>query len=57
MVGVHGPSLDKLISPSTVFVDDEHPKKYREMAYKESLVVNGDDEVDVQSSLEKARLV
>ncbi|KOM57639.1 hypothetical protein LR48_Vigan11g067200 [Vigna angularis] len=57
VVGVHGPSLDKLISPSTLFVDDEHPKKYREMTYKESLVVNGDDEVDVHSSLEKARLV
>ncbi|QCE03036.1 Isopenicillin N synthase-like [Vigna unguiculata] len=57
VVGIHGPSLDKLISPSTQFVDEEHPKKYREMTFKESLVVNGDDEIDVQSSLEKARLV
>ena len=57
VVGIHGPPLDKLISPSTQFVDEEHPKKYREMTFKESLVVNGDDEIDVQSSLEKARLV
>jgi len=56
VVGIHGPSLDKLISPNTKFVDEKHPKKYCEMTYKESLEVNG-DEVDVQSSLEKARLV
>jgi len=57
VVGIHGPSLDKLISPSAKFVDAKHPKKYYEMTFKESLEVNGDDEVDVQSSLEKAKLV
>ncbi|CAJ1948654.1 unnamed protein product [Sphenostylis stenocarpa] len=57
VVGVHGPPLDKLISPSTNFIDEEHPKKYREMAYKEFLELNGDDEVDVHSSLDQTRLV
>ncbi|KAG4403549.1 hypothetical protein AAZX31_01G125200 [Glycine max] len=57
VVGIHGPSLDKLISPSIEFVDEKHPQGYRGMTYKESLEVNGDDEIDVQSSLEQARLV
>jgi len=56
VVGHHGPSLDKLINPNTKFVNEKHPKKYREMTFKEFLKVNGDDEVDVQSSLEQARL-
>ena len=51
VVGLHGPSLDRLINPSTKFVNEKHPKKYREF-----LEVNRDDEVDVQSSLEQARL-
>ncbi|XP_027337286.1 flavanone 3-dioxygenase 3-like [Abrus precatorius] len=57
VVGVHGPSLNKLISPSIEFVDEEHSQKYRGMTYKESLEANGDDEVDVQSSLEQVRVV
>ncbi|KAL9324318.1 hypothetical protein ACSQ67_009175 [Phaseolus vulgaris] len=57
VVGLHGPSLDKLINPNTKFVDEKHLKKYREMTFKEFLEMNGDDEVDVQSSLEQARLL
>ncbi|KAK7349673.1 hypothetical protein VNO77_07230 [Canavalia gladiata] len=57
IVGIHGPSLDKFIRPSNEFVDEEHPQKYCGMTYKESLKANGDDEVDVQSSLEQVRLV
>ena len=57
LIGIHGPSLDRLISPSTKFVDEKHPKQYREMTFKEFVEVNGDDEVDVKSSLEQARLV
>ncbi|XP_068479475.1 2-oxoglutarate-dependent dioxygenase 19-like [Phaseolus vulgaris] len=57
VVGLHGPSLDRLINPNAKFVDEKHLKKYREMTFKEFLEVNGDDEVDVQSSLEQARLL
>ncbi|XP_068475078.1 2-oxoglutarate-dependent dioxygenase 19-like [Phaseolus vulgaris] len=57
LIGIHGPSLDRLISPSTKFVDEKHPKQYREMTFKEFVEVNGYDEVDVKSSLEQARLV
>jgi len=57
VVGIHGPSLDKLISPSTKFVDEKHSKKYCEMTFKESLEVNGDDQVDGKSSIEQARLL
>ncbi|KAL9277117.1 hypothetical protein ACSQ67_025334 [Phaseolus vulgaris] len=57
LIGIHGPSLDRLISLSTKFVDEKHPKQYREMTFKEFVEVNGDDEVDPKSSLEQARLV
>lgn len=57
VVTVHGPSLDKVISPCSEFVDEEHPQGYRGMTYKESLEANGDDEIDVQSSLEQVKLV
>ncbi|XP_020224720.1 flavanone 3-dioxygenase 3 [Cajanus cajan] len=57
VVTLHGPALDKFISPSTEFVDRENQQKYQGMTYKESLEANGGDEIDVQSSLEKLRLV
>ncbi|KAK7294511.1 hypothetical protein RJT34_17400 [Clitoria ternatea] len=41
VVTLHGPSQDK----------------YRGMTYKESLVANGGDEIDVQSSIQQLRLV
>jgi len=56
-VDLHGLLLDKLISPSTKFTDEKHPKKYSEMIFKEALEVNGNDEIDGKSSIEQARLV
>ncbi|KAJ1390881.1 Oxoglutarate/iron-dependent dioxygenase [Sesbania bispinosa] len=57
VITVHGPSLEKVISPGIEFIDEEHPQGYRAMTNKESLEANGDDEIDVQSSLEQLRLV
>ena len=57
MAILHGPSLDKFISPGTEFVDDEHPVEYRGMTYKEALEANGCDVIDVKSSLGELRLV
>lgn len=57
MVTLHGPALDKFISPGTEFVDEEHPQNYNGMTYKESLKANGGDEIDVQSPLDILRLV
>ncbi|XP_027368299.1 flavanone 3-dioxygenase 3-like [Abrus precatorius] len=57
VVTLHGPALDKFISPGTEFIDEEHPQKYRGLTYKESLEASGGDEIDVQSSLEQLRLV
>ncbi|KAL2318385.1 hypothetical protein Fmac_032261 [Flemingia macrophylla] len=53
VVTLHGPALDKFISPGIEFVDGEHPQKYQGMTYKESLEANGGDEIDVESSLGK----
>ncbi|KAJ1383688.1 Oxoglutarate/iron-dependent dioxygenase [Sesbania bispinosa] len=57
VVTVHGPSLEKVISPGIEFIDEGHPQGYRGMTYKQSLEANGDDEIDVQSSLKQLRLV
>ncbi|XP_061363820.1 2-oxoglutarate-dependent dioxygenase 19-like [Gastrolobium bilobum] len=57
LVTLHGPSLDKFMSPGIDFVDEEHPQKYCGMTYKDSLEANGGDEIDVESSLEKLKLV
>ncbi|KAG5129175.1 hypothetical protein JHK84_035572 [Glycine max] len=57
VVTLHGPALDKFISPGVEFVDEEHPQNYHGMTYKESLEANGGDQIDVQSSLDKLRLV
>lgn len=57
MVTLHGPELEKFISPGVEFVDEEHPQKYLGMTYKESLEANGGDEIDVQSSLDKIRFM
>ncbi|KAL9331002.1 hypothetical protein ACSQ67_000612 [Phaseolus vulgaris] len=56
VVTLHGPELDKFISPAVEFVDEEHPQKYHGMTYKESLEANGGDDIDVQSSLEKLKI-
>ncbi|KAK7377387.1 hypothetical protein VNO80_02811 [Phaseolus coccineus] len=56
VVTLHGPELDKFISPDVEFVDEEHPQKYHGMTYKESLEANGGDDIDVQSSLEKLKI-
>ena len=56
MVTLHGPSLDKFISPGREFVDDDHPEAYHGMTYKGSLEANGQDQIDVQSSLGKPSL-
>ncbi|KAK7385084.1 hypothetical protein VNO78_30791 [Psophocarpus tetragonolobus] len=56
VVTLHGPALDKFISPGTEFVHEE-PQKYHGMTYRESLEANGCDQIDVQSSLDKLRLV
>ncbi|WVY89297.1 hypothetical protein V8G54_034811 [Vigna mungo] len=57
VVTLHGPQLEKFISPSVEFVDEEHPQRYHGMTYKESLEANGGDEIDVQSSLDKIRFL
>ncbi|KAA3485348.1 1-aminocyclopropane-1-carboxylate oxidase 1-like [Gossypium australe] len=51
MAILHGPSLDTFVAPAPGFIDDSHPPSYRGMTYKESLELNGFDEIDVQSSL------
>ncbi|PRQ24945.1 putative flavanone 3-dioxygenase [Rosa chinensis] len=53
---LHGPSLDSFVSPAPEFVDESHQPIYRGMTYKQSLEVNGGDEIDVQSSLEQIRI-
>lgn len=57
VVTLHGPSLDKIVSPAPEFVDEHHPKGYIGMTYKQSLHANGGDEIDVQSSLDQIRLL
>ncbi|CAJ1971962.1 unnamed protein product [Sphenostylis stenocarpa] len=57
VVTLHGPALEKFISPSAEFIDEEHPQKYHGMTYKESLEANGGDDIDVQSSLDKLRFI
>ncbi|XP_020235889.1 1-aminocyclopropane-1-carboxylate oxidase [Cajanus cajan] len=57
VVGIHGPSLDKFISPSKEFFNEKQLQKYRGMTYKESLKENGGDEIDVHSSLDQVRLM
>jgi len=57
VITLHGPELDKFISPAAEFVDEEHPAKYHGMTYKESLEANGDDDIDVQSSLDKLKIM
>ncbi|XP_028781546.1 flavanone 3-dioxygenase 2-like [Neltuma alba] len=54
---LHGPSLDKLLSPAPAFVNEEHPQAYLGMTYKQSLEASGADEIDVQSSLDQIRLL
>ncbi|MED6195326.1 hypothetical protein PIB30_036881 [Stylosanthes scabra] len=57
VVTLHGPSLHKVISPGKEFVDDEHPKKYHEITYKESLEGNGlFGPIDLHSSIAQLRL-
>ncbi|MFQ6628351.1 hypothetical protein Gotur_007592 [Gossypium turneri] len=51
MATLHGPSLDTFVAPAPGFINDSHPPTYRGMTYKESLELNGFDEIDVQSSL------
>ncbi|KAI4337888.1 hypothetical protein L6164_016254 [Bauhinia variegata] len=53
---LHGPSLDKYISPAPEFVDEDHPQAYRGMTYKDYLEANGGDQIDVQSSLDQIKL-
>ncbi|RHN77742.1 putative flavanone 3-dioxygenase [Medicago truncatula] len=57
VVTLHGPSLDKFIAPATEFVDDKNPMNYIGMTYKESLVANGGNVIDVESSLEQIKIV
>ncbi|XP_045808623.1 2-oxoglutarate-dependent dioxygenase 19-like [Trifolium pratense] len=57
VVTLHGPPLDKFIVPATEFVDDENPQNYNGMTYKESLKANGNNEIDVKSSLDQIKLV
>ncbi|KAL4315117.1 hypothetical protein S245_051763 [Arachis hypogaea] len=57
VVSLHGPSLDKVISPGIEFVDDEHPKEYHGTTYKASLEANGCHLIDVQSSLQDLRIL
>ncbi|XP_054788323.1 2-oxoglutarate-dependent dioxygenase 19-like [Prosopis cineraria] len=54
---LHGPSLDKFVAPAPEFVDEDHPRAYVGMTYKQSLEAKGHDEIDVQSSLDKIRLL
>ncbi|KAK4273954.1 hypothetical protein QN277_017253 [Acacia crassicarpa] len=54
---LHGPSLDKFVSPAPEFVNEKHPQAYLGMTYKQSLEANGSDEIDVQSSLDQIRLL
>lgn len=56
-VTLHGPSLDKFVAPAVEFVDKDHPQAYLGMTYKQSLEAKGHDEIDVQSSLDKIRLL
>ncbi|CAL5206065.1 unnamed protein product [Lathyrus oleraceus] len=56
IVTLHGPSLDKFVVPDTKFVDDENPQTYIGMTYRESLEANGDNLIDLQSSLELIKL-
>ncbi|PPD72627.1 hypothetical protein GOBAR_DD30468 [Gossypium barbadense] len=51
MATLHGPSLDTFVASAPGFINDSHPPTYRGMTYKESLELNGFDEIDVQSSL------
>ncbi|XVF64442.1 hypothetical protein PTKIN_Ptkin09bG0170100 [Pterospermum kingtungense] len=51
MATLHGPSLDAFVAPAPGFVDESNPPAYRGMTYKQSLGLNGHDEIDVQSSL------
>ncbi|KAG4154780.1 hypothetical protein ERO13_D03G070102v2 [Gossypium hirsutum] len=56
MATLHGPSLDIFVAPASRFIDESHPPAYRGMTYKESLELNGSDEIDVQSSLSLLRI-
>ncbi|TYI38786.1 hypothetical protein ES332_A02G053000v1 [Gossypium tomentosum] len=56
MATLHGPSLDTFVAPALGFIDESHPPTYRGMTYKESLELNGFDEIDVQSSLIQLRM-
>lgn len=56
VVTLHGPSLDKIVSPGIEFVDDENPQKYCGKTYKDSLEANGGHLIDVESSLQQLRL-
>ncbi|KAF7816771.1 flavanone 3-dioxygenase 3-like [Senna tora] len=53
---LHGPSLETFVRPAPEFVDQDHPQAYLGMTYKQSLQVNGNHEIDVQSSLDQIRL-
>ncbi|GMI99182.1 hypothetical protein like AT2G44800 [Hibiscus trionum] len=55
MATLHGPSLDTFVAPLPGFVDESCPPAYRGMTYKQSLELNGSDEIDVQSSLSQLR--
>ncbi|MFQ6665217.1 hypothetical protein Gotur_032016 [Gossypium turneri] len=56
MATLHGSSLDIFVAPASRFIDESHPPAYRGMTYKESLELNGSDEIDVQSSFSLLRI-
>ncbi|KAE8668613.1 peroxisomal (S)-2-hydroxy-acid oxidase GLO1-like [Hibiscus syriacus] len=56
MATLHGPSLNTVVAPAPGFIDDSRPPAYRGMTYKQSLELNGSDEIDVQSSLDQLRI-
>ena len=56
MATLHGPAWDAFVDPALEFVDESHPPAYPGATYKQFLESNGDDAIDVQSSIEQLRL-